>query len=111
MGVIQTALEKSGLTMEGDRLPKNERTVKTFQRLIAAMRAAEAEVIQSLSQSERQLIESLRINQELQERCHRLENETKTMRLKEKLERIESLSIEDRAKLLEYSGDKIAQPV
>ena len=51
MSVIEKSLKKAGLKMVADTLPKEQRTVKVFQRLIAAMRAAEAEVQDRLSDS------------------------------------------------------------
>lgn len=103
-GIIEKGLKKAGLRLEADALPKNQRTVKSFQRLIAAMRAAEAEVQDRLSDSERQLNEALQKNIELQERVHILESEVLKHRLKEGLEQIPALTVADRTRLLGYSA-------
>ncbi len=103
MSLIEKSLEKAGLTMEADRLPKKDRTVKVFQRLIAAMRATEAGVMDRLSSSEKELNDSLRANLEIQERCHQLDSELKRYKIDERLGEIESLTSADKTKLLEVA--------
>ena len=101
MSVIAEGLKRAGLTMQADALPKSDRTVKTFQRLIASIRATEAEVQDRLSAAESHLNQSLQTNLELQERCHKLEDIVRRQRIAEKLSSIESLSLADRRLLLE----------
>ncbi len=104
MSVIEKALEKSGLTMEADRLPPKQRTVKAFQRLIAAMRAAESEVYDRLSDSERQLNESLRQNLALQQHVRELEGKLLRHELADRFDQIGSLTVADKTRLLECAG-------
>lgn len=107
MSVIEKALERAELTMEADRLPKKDRTVKTFQRLIAAIRATEAEVQDRLGNAESQLNDSLRVNLELQERCHRLEDMVRRYKVADSLNAIESLTSSDRQLLLDVSNKPV----
>lgn len=104
MSVIAKGLKKAGMKMEGDVLPKDQRTVKGFKRLIAAMRAVEAEVLEEKSQAERQLNESLQKNLELQQENESLRAKLLQHRLKEGLGQIEALTVSDRTKLLELSN-------
>jgi hypothetical protein len=104
MSIVEKAATKAGVELQADALPPKQRQVKTFQRLIAAMRACEAEVQDRLGDAERQLNEALLKNLELQERVHKLEGELLKVRMKTRLDCIESLSIADKAKLLEFSG-------
>jgi len=101
---IDKALAKEGLTMVADKLPKEDRTVRTFQRLIAAVRAAEAVSQDEKSEADRQLNASLMGNLELQERCHKLESELQRFRVKETLDSMETISVVDKQKLLEASA-------
>lgn len=109
MSILEAALKKEKLKLQADTLPKEQRTVKTFQRLIAAMRACEAEVQERLSASERALNESLQNNIELQGRVHHLEGELMKCRLKEQLDGISELSVSDRTKLLSVSESNGSQ--
>jgi|GEM_PF-3806685 len=101
--IVEKSLEKAGLHIQADALPKKDRTVKTFQRLIAAIRATEAEVQDRVSKAEADLNESLKANLELQERCHKLENELRAVKLQEKLSTVEALTMADRQELLEVT--------
>ncbi len=103
MSVIEKALAKEGMAMVADTLPKGQRGVKSFQRLIAAMRACEAEVLDRLSKAEEEQNKALRQNLELHERLRRLEAENLQHRLKNKLGEIDSLTVGDRTRLLEVS--------
>src|SRR5262245_51738966 len=100
MSIVQKAAVKAGVEIVADSLPPKQRTVKCFQRLIAAMRATEAEVQDDLSEAHRQLNESLQ--RELQKDAHirKLEAELLRVRLKEGLSAIEALTVADRTKLL-----------
>lgn len=98
--MIEKAVAKAGLEMTADTLPKGSRSVKSFQRLIAAMRACEAEVLDRLSASERELNESLQANLQLQERVRILEGENLKHRFKNELDTIE-LTSGSKTKLLE----------
>jgi len=104
MSVLSKALKTAGLTLEADTLPKKQRTVKTFQRLIAAVRAAEAEALDALSASERQLNECLREKQDLQDENHALKTELMKLKLAERLESIQALTTADKTKLLEVAA-------
>jgi hypothetical protein len=104
MSVIAKGLKKAGMKMEGDVLPPEQRTVKAFKRLISAMRAVEAEVLDEKSQAERQLNESLHKNLELHEENERLRVQLLQYRLKEGLGQIDALTTNDRTKLLEMSN-------
>jgi arginine utilization protein RocB len=104
MSVLQKALTEVGMSLEGDKLPKDQRTQKCFQRVIAAIRAAEAEVMDRLSQAERELNEALRVDMQLQERVRVLEAENLQHRLKARLGEIESLTTADRTQLLALSA-------
>jgi hypothetical protein len=101
--IVEKSLTKAGLTMEGDKLPQKDRTVKTFQRLIAAVRATEGEVMERLSNAERELNDSLRANLTLQERCHKLEAELRHYKVAEVTGTMEALTTADRTKLLEVA--------
>ena len=96
MSVLAKALKATGLEMVGDALPPKDRKVKTFQRLIAAVRACEAEVMDTLSDAEHQLNESLRRNLTQQQENERLRAELLGHRLSE----ISALSPADRQKVL-----------
>lgn len=102
--IIEKALKNAGLTMEGDTLPKKDRKVKTFQRLIAAVRAAEAAVLDDDSASKRALNESLQQTLLLQERVHTLESELRKYKFSERLQEIGSLTTADRTKLLDVAA-------
>jgi hypothetical protein len=102
MSVIEKGLKKAGLKLQADALPKEQRTVKVFQRLIAAMRAAEAEVLDQLSASQRQHNETLQQNLDLHARVRVLEAEILRHRLKDGLGEIEALTTNDRTKLLSH---------
>lgn len=103
MSVIERGLKRAGLTLRGDALPPEQRTVKTFQLLMAELRVAADEQQDRLNDAERQLNEALRQNLILQERLHALEDELRRYRLKEGLGAIDALTLSDRAKLLELS--------
>lgn len=103
MSIIEAALKKEKLKLQADALPPEQRTVRVFQRLIAAMRACEAEVQDRLGSAERELNQTLQTNLDLQERVHRLEAELMKHRLKEQLDGISTLSVMDRTRLLSVS--------
>src|SRR5215831_13575569 len=96
MSLIEKAAVKAGVEIVHDTLPQKQRTVRCFQRLIAAMRATEAEVQDRLSQSERELNEALKLNLGLQEENQRL----KAKILQHEIGSIEALTTGDRNKLL-----------
>ena len=108
MSIIEKSLARAGLTLQADTLPKADRTVKTFQRLIAAIRATEAEVQDRLSTGALRLNESLQINLQLQERCHKLEDIVRRQRIAEKLSGMESLTTANRKLLLEVEREPVA---
>lgn len=104
MGIIDAALKKEKLKLQADTLPKEQRTVKVFQRLIAAMRATEAEVEERLSNAQRDLNVALQGNLELHERVRQLENQLLHQRLKERVTGIDAITAKDRLDLLECAG-------
>jgi hypothetical protein len=106
MSIIEKAAAKAGLEINHDTLPKKDRTVKAFQRLIAAARGCEAEVQDDKAQSERELNEAPHRCLEQQERIRVLEGELLQLRLKERLTGVESLTVGDRTKLLELCGGR-----
>jgi len=90
---------------EDSTLPKGQRTVKNFKRCIAAIRAAEA----ASQDAQNEANEMCRAAQDkvilLQERVRILENELKHFKVKERLEAIESLTTNDRIRLLEATNN------
>ncbi len=101
MNVLQTALKKSGVKLEGDALPAEQRTVKTFKKVIAAVRAAEADMSDQLFDVQGQLNKTLKDNFQLHERIRELENELIALRLTQRMSDIDSLTVADRAAMLE----------
>ena len=101
---IDKALAKTGLTLEGDSLAKENRNVKTFKRLISAIRAAEAAVQDDLSRSQVELTDSLRKNLEQKEQIHLLQTELQKLKLKEQLEGMD-LTTANRQQLLEVTSE------
>lgn len=104
MSVLQKALDDCGLQLEGDKLPKKQRQQRVFQRVIAAIRAAEAKTIDDLAASEREANEAHKRNLELLERVRELEAQLLRSRLKEGMEQIQGLTMNDRSKLLDLSS-------
>ena len=105
MSVIQEALKTTGLTMQADKLPKEHRTVKEFQRLIAAVRAAEAAAQDQQSKAERELNESLRENLNLRRENEQLKAQLVAYRVKEGMDGISALTTADKTKLLAAVSD------
>jgi hypothetical protein len=111
MSALDKGLEKVGLTLDdGNALPKDQRTVKVFRRLIAAVRAAEAEVADQRSEAQvrenearARENESLQKVLSLQAENERLRVELRNFRLKEGLERVAELSVHERSRLLALS--------
>lgn len=101
MSVLQKALQKAGITMVADSLPKEQRTVKDFRRLIQAVRAAESSVQDQLSRSERDLNEALQKNLEQQERIRELEAKLLQYSLTRKMGEIMNLTVADKTMLIE----------
>ncbi len=104
MSVLEKGLKKAGLKLEADTLPKEQRTVKVFQRLIAAVRAAEAELNDRLSESEHQLNDSLRASLDLQEENTRIKFELMQLKLKDRMTGMDTLTVADRARMLECAN-------
>ncbi len=104
MSIVEKACVKAGVALTADTLPKEQRTVKVFQRLIAAMRAAEAAVQDQLGEAERRWNESLEERIALQDRIHKLENELLRHRIKDHVNQLDSLTVGDKTKLLEISA-------
>ena len=100
MSVIQKALAQENLKLEGDTLPADQRTCRVFKRLIAAVRAAEAEVMDELDKARKQTTEALRQNLILHEKLRQRDAEVAAFRLVKEMGLIEGLSGADRKKLL-----------
>ncbi len=104
MSIVQTAFDEVGVKVVADALPKEQRTVKVFQRLIAAMRAAEAAVQDQLNEMMDGMRKSQEQRFELQERVHKLEGELLRNRIKDHVNGPDALTVGDRTKLLEISA-------
>lgn len=102
--IIEKALKKAGMKLEGDVFPKDQRTQKHFKRAIAALRACEAEELAEHMKADRELNEAQKENLRLHERLRVIEAELLQLRLKDRLEQIPALTVNDRTRLLECSG-------
>ena len=100
--ILQRSLEKANLELVGDALPKNDRKVKSFQRLIAAMRATEAEVETQMGSLRDEINRLLRENLELQESNHQKDLTIKKFQLQHAFTEME-LSTADQTRLLEVT--------
>ena len=98
---LEKALAKEGLQLEGDSLSKEHRNVKTFKRLIAAIRACEAQVQDDLQRAQVKLTDALEENARLRERLFELENIVRHQKVREVLEEIGTVSTAERTRLLE----------
>ena len=98
-------LDKSGVKLTHDStLPPGERTIKNFKRVIAAVRAAEADAqdqIHAANESCREAQDKVIL---LQERLRVVENELKQFKIKERLEELQSVTANDRMRLLEAAN-------
>jgi hypothetical protein len=101
MSILEKSLKKTGLKLEADALPKEHRKVKVFQRLIAAVRAAEAEMIDRHLELEHQLNEALRQTAEARAEAVEAKSELIQYKLKERMSGMDGLTIADKAKMLE----------
>ena len=101
--IFEKACAELGVRMEGDQLPIEFRTQRFFKRLIAAARDAEAGVLQMLMEAEQKRNGANEKCLAAQQRIHYLENELRKIRWKESLESVEALTVNDRAKLLEFA--------
>ena len=99
---LDKALVETGLQLNGDALSKEHRNVRTFKRLIAAIRAAEAAVHDDLSKSQGDLNDALRINLEQNEQIRILSAELSQLKLKTCVEGMDITSVNKQA-LLELS--------
>ncbi len=107
MSILERSLKKTGLKLEADTLPKEQRKVKVFQRLIAAVRAAEAEMIDRHLELEHQLNEAFRANAELREETTKIKFELMQFKLKDRMSDIGSLTVADKARMLECAGNGV----
>jgi hypothetical protein len=110
VSVLNKALKKEGIRLQGDALPKELRTVKAFQRLIAAMRACEQEVVDHISDLQTKYNESLKVNvdlqgtvHDLQDEVHQLKGECAKFRLADWSAGLQSLTSTDRQRMLEVA--------
>jgi hypothetical protein len=103
VSIVEKSVRKAGLRLEHDTLPPEQRKVKCFQRLIAAMRACEAEIQDELEEAQRKLNESLENTLHLQDRLHKAEGELIQLRLKDHIDGIAALTVSDKTKLLEFA--------
>lgn len=96
-------LEKKGLTLGDDNsLPKDQRQVRNFKRVIAAVRAAESEANDEIREARSGEAHALRQVAELQARVRLLEAENLSYRMREELssDKYNSLTVADK-RLLE----------
>jgi len=91
MSILEKSLRKTGLKLEADALPKEQRKVKVFQRLIAAVRAAEAEMIDRQFEIERELNEALEESRQLEHENTQLKFRLAQLQLKETMSEIDTL--------------------
>jgi hypothetical protein len=103
MSVIQEAMKREGLKLVGDALPKKDRKVKVFQRVIAAIRAAEHEMQQELNRAQERLNSVLLESQAKDQKISRLEKEVLRHRVAEWTESVPAITTQDKTKLLELS--------
>jgi hypothetical protein len=104
MSIVEKACREEGLKLVGDMLPKDKRQVKVFQRLIAAVRRAEAEMQDVLSASERQTNDSLRREILKDDRIRFLEAKLLQVEMKSRLDDIQALTAADKTRLLEAAN-------
>ena len=101
MSVLNDALKNTGLKLAGNNaLPKEDRTVKSFQRLIAAVRTAEAEHFGKLRYVEGELNVTLKALTKCQEENHALSDEVKKYKLMGVVQEMESITQIDKQRLL-----------
>jgi len=100
MSIIQDALKREKLTLEADALPPDQRTVRVFRRLIAAIRAAEAEVHSRLGTAEAKLNEALEREIGKDARIHFLEALLMKQQVQAEMDTMEKLSTVDKARIL-----------
>jgi len=101
---IDKYFERRGVELSDDNsLPKGQRTQKNVKRVIAAVRAAEAEFNDELQAAN----ERCRAAQDkviaLQDRLRTVENELKRYKVEQRLGEIEALTTADRTMLLEVA--------
>lgn len=109
---IDKHFERKGVVLtEDNSLPAGQRTQKNVKRVIAAVRAAEAEFNDELRESNSRCREWMERANEYIERCHQLEGEMLKYRMRERLSEpsYEKLTTEDKQRLLEASGSNSEQ--
>ena len=108
---IDKHFEKRGVELtEDNSLPTGQRTQRNVKRIIAAVRAAEAE----FNDEVRSVNERCRNAQDhviaLQDRLRLVENDLRRCKLQERLSGIEALTCSDRSGLLLEVSDEPAEP-
>src|SRR5262245_28682073 len=109
MSIVEKAFANAQLTLgENNALPPGQRTVKVFQQVIKALRAAEADVLDreaansvAWNNAERERNTALQTMMKLQDKVKQLENELRAFRAKEWAATVDALSTGDRTRLLE----------
>lgn len=91
------------ITEDGTQ-PIGQRTQRHFKRVIAAVRAAEADYMDQLNESNERCREAQSHVIELQEKVRLLENELRRYKLTQKLSEIPALSTTDRSRLIEETA-------
>jgi len=108
---IDKQFEKRGIELtESNALPLGQRTQKNVKRVIAAVRAAEAEFNDELRDANERCRRAQEEVIRLTQRAHSLEEAVRRHRIAEQLGEIESLTTTDRQRLLESSEDPVAAP-
>ncbi len=101
---IDKHFEARGVRLSDDNsLPPKERTQRSVKRLIAAVRAAEAEFNDELRDSNELCRTAQAQVIELQAALQKCEAELRRYRVSERLENLENLTVSDRQQLLEVS--------
>ena len=101
---IDKQFEERGVKLQEDNsLPPGQRTQKNVKRVIAAVRAAEAEFNDELRDANGRCREAQEHVITLQNRCHHLEAQLRRFKVDERLGECESLTTADRQKLLEVA--------
>jgi hypothetical protein len=101
--IIERAIESAGLTLEADRLPAGQRTVKVFQRFISEMRKGEAQLLADERELTRQFVAQGEKLLAKEEENHQLRER---LRFYELRERVESLELPTATKALLLGSDE-----
>ena len=102
---IDKHIKENGIELtEDNTFPLKQRTQKMVKRLIAAVRAAEAEFNDELRDANDRCRQSQDEVIKLQRKCWALENELKKFKIKEKLLEYDNLTTADKTRLIEATS-------